>query len=155
LHHIQTHKSQQFRNVLQNPVDPGPSFTWLLRAAHFWFNQVKSLLGVKKSLLSFTQFTQACPPMELDCTKSPYLPPPDSDGFEFIANKEAAILDRHFRLMREDMVGSLRQELADEIGLKPAAHTLLFRSPALVDIDFKVQTRAAPHPQHGNDTMPC
>ncbi len=44
----QTHKSQQFRNVLQNPVDPGPIFTWLLRAAHSWFNQVKSLFGVKK-----------------------------------------------------------------------------------------------------------
>jgi hypothetical protein len=60
---MQTHKSQQFRNVLQNPVGPGPIFTWLLRAAHSWFNQVKSLLGVKTSLLRFTQFTQACPPM--------------------------------------------------------------------------------------------
>jgi hypothetical protein len=48
LHHMQTHKSQQFRNVLQNLVDPGPIFTWLLRAAHSWFNQVKSLFGVKK-----------------------------------------------------------------------------------------------------------
>ena len=50
-HHMQTHASQQFRNVLQNPVEPRPIFTCLLRAAHSWFNQVKSPFGVKKSLL--------------------------------------------------------------------------------------------------------
>jgi hypothetical protein len=33
----------------------------LLRAAHFWFNLVKSLLRVKKSLLRFTWFTLTCP----------------------------------------------------------------------------------------------
>ena len=51
---MQTHKSQQFRNVLQNPVEPEPIFTWLLRAAHSWFNQVKSLFGGQKCLLRFT-----------------------------------------------------------------------------------------------------
>ncbi len=45
---MQIHKSQQFRNVLQNPVDPEPIFAWLLSAAHSWFNQVNSLFGVKK-----------------------------------------------------------------------------------------------------------
>ncbi len=60
---MQTHKYQRFRNVLQNPVDAGPIFTWLLCAAHSWFNQGKSLFGVKKGLLRFTQFTQACPPV--------------------------------------------------------------------------------------------
>ncbi len=55
---MQTHKSQQFWNVLQNPVDPGLIFTCLLRAAHSWFNQMNSLFGVKKSLLRFTQFTE-------------------------------------------------------------------------------------------------
>ncbi len=54
---MQTHKSQQFRIVLQNPLVTLLMLMFLLRAAHSWFNQVKSLLGVKKSLLTFTLFT--------------------------------------------------------------------------------------------------
>ncbi len=63
LRHMQTHKSQQFRNVLQNPVELGPIFTCLSRAAHFWVNQAKSLFGGQKSLLSLSQFSRVCPPM--------------------------------------------------------------------------------------------
>jgi hypothetical protein len=72
---------------------------------------------------------------ELDCCEQPYLPPPD--GSEFITNKEAATLDRIFRLMREDMLGSLRQELGDELKRKQGEYTRLFTSPSLVGIDFK------------------
>jgi hypothetical protein len=53
---MQTHKSQQFRKVLQNPLVTLPILMFYLSAAHSWFNQVKSLFGVKKSLLRFTQF---------------------------------------------------------------------------------------------------
>ncbi len=34
LHHLQTHKSQEYRSVLQNPIDLEPILTCLLRAAH-------------------------------------------------------------------------------------------------------------------------
>ena len=60
---MQTQKSQEIRNVLQNPVDPEPMLTCLLWATPSGFNQAKSLFGVKKSLHRFTQFTRACPPM--------------------------------------------------------------------------------------------
>ena len=72
---------------------------------------------------------------ELDCCEQPYLPPPN--GSEFIANKEAATLDRIFRLMREDMLGSMRQELGEELKRKQGECTRLFNSPTLVGIDFK------------------
>jgi hypothetical protein len=61
---MQTQKSQEIRNVLQNPVDPEPMLTCFLWATPSWFNRAKSLFGVKKSLHRFTQFTRACPPMD-------------------------------------------------------------------------------------------
>ena len=66
---MQTHTSQQFRNVLQNPLVTLPIFMFLLRAAHSWFNQVKSPFGVKKSLLSLSPVWRVCPPM-LDASSS-------------------------------------------------------------------------------------
>ena len=62
LHDMQTHKSQEFQIVLQNPLVTLPILMCLLRAAHSWFNQVKSLLGVKKSLPRLSQFSRVCPP---------------------------------------------------------------------------------------------
>jgi hypothetical protein len=61
---MQTHKYQQFRNDLQNPLVTLPILMFLLSAAHSWFNQVKSLLGVNFILLGLTQFSRVCPPME-------------------------------------------------------------------------------------------
>jgi hypothetical protein len=87
LHHMQTHNSQRFQRVLQNPLVTLPIFMCLLRAAHSRFNQVKSLLGSEKvySLYhSFTWFAPRCPRPErpgprqlhyLECN----LPPP-GDG---------------------------------------------------------------------------
>ena len=61
---MQTHNSQQFQRVLQNPLVTLPIFMCLLRAAHSRFNQVKSLFGVRKSLLTLSQFYRVCPPMD-------------------------------------------------------------------------------------------
>ena len=44
-----------------------PILMFLLRAAHSCFNQVKSLFGVKKSLLSLSQFSRVCFPMYNQC----------------------------------------------------------------------------------------
>ncbi len=66
-----THKSQQFRNVLQNPVDPGPILHAYYVQHNSWFNQTKSLFGVKKSLLSLSQFSRVCPPMSV-LTSTPF-----------------------------------------------------------------------------------
>jgi hypothetical protein len=51
-------------------------------------------------------------PAELNCKEGPYLPP--EKGSAFINDREAAMLDRQFRLMREDLVGSVREELIQE-----------------------------------------
>jgi hypothetical protein len=63
---LQPHNSQQFQRVLQNPLVTLPIFMCLLRAAHSWFNQVKSLFGTKKRLVSlyhsFTGFAPRCSP---------------------------------------------------------------------------------------------
>ena len=72
-------------------------------------------------------------PSELNCRERPYLPPPE--GSAFIDDSEAAMLDRHFRLMREDMLGSLREELAEELAGGPAAFRRVFQGPRLAGID--------------------
>ena len=61
---MQTHNYQQFRRVLQNPLVTLPFFMCLLRAEHSRFNQVKSLFGVRKSLLTLSHFLRVCPLMQ-------------------------------------------------------------------------------------------
>ena len=72
-------------------------------------------------------------PSELNCPEAPYLPPPE--GSEFISDREAALLDRQFRLMREDLVGSLREELKEELAEGPSAYRRLYRTPALKGLE--------------------
>ena len=69
---------------------------------------------------------------ELACGEQPYLPP--VDGSEFIENKEAALLDRHFRLLREDMLGPVREELIEESKRVPSEHRRLYARPIMVRI---------------------
>ncbi len=61
LHHMQTHKSQQFRNVLQNPLVTLPILIFLLRATHSWFNELQSgevtFWGQKKFTQVYTIYT--------------------------------------------------------------------------------------------------
>ena len=47
------------------------------------------------------------------------------------------MLDRLFRLYREDLVGPLREELQDELKHPPAQFTKLYSNPRLVGVQFK------------------
>ena len=76
-------------------------------------------------------------PSELNCQERPYLHPPD--GSAFIDDVEASMLDRHFRLMREDLLGSLREELAEELSGGPGKFRRIFQAPRLVGIDSSSQ----------------
>ena len=58
-------------------------------------------------------------PSELNCTEKPFLPP--SEGSEYISNPETKVLDRQFCLLREDLVGPVREELIEELKSKPAS----------------------------------
>lgn len=45
------------------------------------------------------------------CQQPPFLPRPNDSHLQLTSCPEAALLDRHFRLLREDFVGPLRDEL--------------------------------------------
>ena len=62
---------------------------------------------------------------------APYLPL-DADANRFLEDDEAHLLDKQFRLLREDLVGPLKQKLADTLG-KP---TDLLHSAQFVDADL-------------------
>jgi hypothetical protein len=74
-------------------------------------------------------------PAELASEAESYLPPPE--GSELIDNPEAALLDRHFRLLREDLIAPLRVELAEELSQPAGGRRLLFSNPTVVDIELK------------------
>eukprot|EP00798_Chlamydomonas_sp_ICE-L_P020755 gene20755-27575_t len=76
-------------------------------------------------------------PAELNCQEPPYLPP--VGGSDFIADREAAQLDRLVRLMREDLLGSLREELAEELAAGASSFRRLYRNPQLLEICFEPQ----------------
>ena len=50
---------------------------------------------------------------------------------------EAAVLDRQFRLLREDMLGPLRQELQEERKVNPGQQRRVFPYPRVRDVGFK------------------
>ena len=69
-------------------------------------------------------------PSELSCQEPAYLPPMAGPGL--IDNKEAALLDRQFRLVREDLVGKVKEEIAEEFDEgKGNQQRKLFHSPEL------------------------
>eukprot|EP00798_Chlamydomonas_sp_ICE-L_P013667 gene13667-19555_t len=71
-------------------------------------------------------------PAELNCQELPYLPP--VEGSDFITDREASMLDRCFRLMREDLLGSLREELAEEMTAGASCFRRLYRNPQVSKI---------------------
>lgn len=77
-------------------------------------------------------------PSELNCEETPYLP--SIGGSDFISDRGAALLDRQFRLLREDMLGSVRAELAEDLAGGPDKYRRLYKCPALVG------TSSAPQP---------
>ena len=72
---------------------------------------------------------------ELQSTERPYLP--SADGSEYIDNAEAATLDRQFRLMREDLVGTVKEELKDEFQIKHHQRRRLLPDPCIVEFGMK------------------
>lgn len=78
---------------------------------------------------------------ELNSTEAPYLPMPAGSQalleLGHPAAAEAALLDRHFRLMREDMLGPLREELQEELKSKPDKRKRLYESVRVVGIELK------------------
>ena len=75
-------------------------------------------------------------PKELDFAftsdESPYLPGPE--GCPLIDNAEVRHMDRMFRLMREDLLQPLREELKAELKKKASAHKFLFAEPHLLGV---------------------
>jgi hypothetical protein len=72
---------------------------------------------------------------ELQSKEGPYLPP--ADGLEYIDNPEAATLDRQFRLMREDLVGTVKVELKDEFQINAHQRKRLLSDPCIVGFGMK------------------
>jgi hypothetical protein len=77
-----------------------------------------------------------CPtPRELMCTEHAYLPP--ITGAEHITNREASLLDRQFRLLREDMIGPILKEMKEELATDRKNYKRVFGHPRLMDMGFK------------------
>lgn len=72
---------------------------------------------------------------ELQSTEAPYLP--SADGSDYIDNAEAATLDRQFRLMREDLVGTVKQELKDEFHIPARQRRRLLPDPLVIGFGMK------------------
>jgi hypothetical protein len=53
------------------------------------------------------------------------------------AGVTAAVLDRQFRLLREDMIAPTKEELKEELAKRPADRRKLFGSPQVVGIELK------------------
>jgi hypothetical protein len=73
---------------------------------------------------------------ELQCEELPYLPLAVAKS-EYIDNEEAALLDRQFRLMREDLIGTIKDELQKELGVVVKQRRRLFPEPFLIDFGLK------------------
>lgn len=70
-------------------------------------------VGCMAAKESSAHYALCCP--QVLCKKVPYLPTPSDPS---TLPPEVALLDRQFRLLREDMLGPLRKELA-ALGLEP------------------------------------
>ena len=67
---------------------------------------------------------------ELQCQEGAYLPLMGKS--EFLENQEAAALDRQFRLMREDLLGTVKEELMAEFCIKASQRRRVFPEPMVV-----------------------
>jgi hypothetical protein len=72
---------------------------------------------------------------ELQCKEGTYLP--SADGSEYIENAEAAALDRQFRLMREDLLGTVKEELQTEFAIGTHQRRRLLPEPRIIDFGMK------------------
>lgn len=72
---------------------------------------------------------------ELRCKESPFLPSAFSP--EHIDNKEAAALDRQFRLMRQDLIGVVKEELRAELKLNSGQRRRILPDPTLINFGMK------------------
>eukprot|EP00729_Bicosta_minor_P011520 gene11520-30653_t len=75
-------------------------------------------------------------PAELDVKDTPYLPL-DADANRFLKDEEAHVLDKQFRLLREDLVDPLKHKLAETLS-KP---TDLLHNARFVGADLFPQAR--------------
>ncbi|WIA14242.1 hypothetical protein OEZ85_002778 [Tetradesmus obliquus] len=81
------------------------------------------------------------------CQRPPFLPRETDSHLQLSACPEAALLDRQFRLLREDMVGPLRKELADlNITAAAAAAAAVASSTAGGATQAAAGSGAAPRP---------
>ena len=71
---------------------------------------------------------------ELECDEDAFLP---SVGSDHIVNQEAATLDRLFRLMREDLIGTVKEELQSEFKIPPAQRKRTLVDPRIVGFGMK------------------
>jgi hypothetical protein len=72
---------------------------------------------------------------ELQCTESAYLPP--SSGSTHLENTQAIALDRQFRLMREDLIGTVKEELKAEFSMATNQRRRMLPDPHIVDFGMK------------------
>lgn len=72
---------------------------------------------------------------ELQCQESAYLPL--ADGSDYIENAEGGALDRQFRLMREDLLGSVKQELQTEFKISSNQRRRVLSDPCIIDFGMK------------------
>ena len=89
---------------------------------------------------NFRDITITPTPRELSCHEPAYLPP--MTGSDYIDNKEAALMDRQFRLIREDLVGKIKEEIAEEFKeSKNNQHRKLFHAPELCGFELHPSVR--------------
>lgn len=72
---------------------------------------------------------------ELRCNEGAYLP--STDNSDHMDNKEAAALDRQFRLMREDLLGTVKDELQSEFKLVPSQRRRILPDPCIIDFGMQ------------------
>jgi len=72
---------------------------------------------------------------ELQCTESAYLPP--AFGSTYLENTQAIALDRQFRLMREDLIGTVKEELKAEFSMATKQRRRMLPDPHIVDFGMK------------------
>lgn len=74
---------------------------------------------------------------ELQCTESAYLPNVPIVENEDVSLAEHLTLDRLFRLMREDLIGSVKEELKAEFKLPIGGHRQFYTNPRLIEFKNK------------------
>ena len=133
---------QQLRNMYTDDVNstaPGMPFRGGLRAARQEIKVIMRPPGERdhdNDCVNFRDVMIAPTALELQCADLPYLPQ-DDDGVGLSDTSETRLLGRQFRLLREDLIGPLREEMKEELKIPMHKRKKLFSNPCLIEVQLK------------------